>query len=105
LYNCPDITLFEKTNKIIYLIAVNIPNVGNLQTAYTENMRKYAELSIDVKQQWQVEAAYTSPVIMSATGVIHHKPHDVLKQLYLLDLLYMTIQRSAILNTCNIESS
>ena len=31
--------------------------------------------------------------------------HDVLKQLDLLDLLYVTIQRSVILNTCNIGSS
>jgi len=31
--------------------------------------------------------------------------HDVLKQLDLPDLLYITIQRSVILNTCNIESS
>jgi hypothetical protein len=67
-------------------------------------MRKYAELSIEVKQQWQVEAVYTLPII-PATGVIPHKLHDVLKQRYLPDLLYVTIQRSAILNTCNIESS
>ena len=79
--------------------------MGNIQTAYTENMIKYAELSIEVKQQWQVEAVHTLPVIISATGVIPHKLHDVLKQLYLLDLLYVTIQRSAILNTCNVESS
>jgi hypothetical protein len=65
--------------------------VGNLQTAYTENMIKYAELSIEVKQQGQIEAVHTLPVI-SATGVIPHKLHDVLKQLYLLDLLYVTIQ-------------
>jgi hypothetical protein len=30
--------------------------VGNLQTAYTKNLRKYAELSIEVKEQWPVEA-------------------------------------------------
>jgi hypothetical protein len=32
-HNRPDVTLFEKTNKIVYLIDVNIPNSGNLPTA------------------------------------------------------------------------
>jgi len=58
-HNCPDITLFEKTNKVVYLIYIGIPKWGNLQTSYTNIMRKYAELNIQVKQQWQVEGAYT----------------------------------------------
>jgi hypothetical protein len=41
-HNHPDMTLFEKTNKIVYLTAFSIPYVGNLQTAYTKIMRKYA---------------------------------------------------------------
>jgi len=42
-------------------------------------IRKTAELSIEVKQQWQAEVVYTLPVIISATGVIPHTLHDVLK--------------------------
>lgn len=38
--NCPDITLFEKTSKIVYLIDVSMPNSGNLQTAYTKTNEK-----------------------------------------------------------------
>jgi len=45
-HNCPDITFFEKTNKVVYLIYVGIPKWGNLQTSYINIMRKYAELSI-----------------------------------------------------------
>ena len=44
----------------------------------------------------------TLPVTVSATGVIPHKLHDVLTDLYLSDLLYVTIERSVIINTCNI---
>jgi len=32
LHYCPDITLFEKTNKIFYLIDISVTNLGNLQT-------------------------------------------------------------------------
>ena len=64
-------------------------------TAYTEKMTEYAELSIEVKQQWQLEAVYTLSATISA-GVIPHKLQDILKWLDLLDLLHMTIQRSVI---------
>jgi hypothetical protein len=64
-----------------------------LQTAFVQRERKCAELSCEVKQQWQVEAVYTLPVIISATGVIPHTLRDVLKRRDLLDPLYVTIQR------------
>ena len=60
LLNSSNITLFEKTNKIFYLSYVSVPNSGNVQTADTKRARTYAELSIEMKQQWQVEEVYTS---------------------------------------------
>jgi hypothetical protein len=62
-----------------------------------------AELSFEVKQQWQ-EEVYTLPVTISRTGIISHTLHDVFKQIDLSDLLYVTIQRSVILSTCTVES-
>jgi hypothetical protein len=47
-------TLFENTNKGVHLIHVSVPKWDNLQTAYTNLMRKYPELSIAMKLQWQV---------------------------------------------------
>jgi hypothetical protein len=92
----------KKTNKIDYLIDVSIPNSCNLQTAYTKKIRKYAELSTEVKQQQHAEAVYTLLVTISARGVMSHTLNDVLKLLDLSDMLYMTTERSVILNTRNI---
>jgi len=101
-YKRPDIALFEETNQMIYLIDFSMPSSSNLKTAYTENIIKYAELSIKwKKKQWKIDAVSTLPLTISATGIIPHKLHDVLKQIYLSDLLYVTIQRSVIINTCN----
>ena len=97
LHNHPDITLFEKSNNIVYLIAVSIPNLGNMQIAYTTKMGKYAGVSTEVQQQWFVEAVYYLPVTISAAGVIFTL-HDVLKLLDLLALLYMTTQK-----ICNLK--
>jgi hypothetical protein len=76
----------------VYLIAVSIPNLGNMPTAYTTKMGKYAEISTEVQQQWLVESVCYLPVTISATGVIFTF-HDVLKLLDLLALLHMTIQK------------
>ena len=43
--NCPDITLIEKTNKTVRLFGVSMTNSSNVQTAYTEKTRLYAEIS------------------------------------------------------------
>jgi hypothetical protein len=58
--------------KIFYLIHVNVPNSGNLRTAYTEKIGKYADLKTEVKQQWQVETMYTLPATISAIVVLPH---------------------------------
>jgi hypothetical protein len=71
-HNHPDITLFEKTNKLLHLIGVCIPNSGNLPTPYTEEMRKCAEFSNEVKQHWQVEVVCILPVIAHDAEVILH---------------------------------
>jgi hypothetical protein len=55
-------------------------------------MRKYAELTIEMKQQWQIAAVYILPVNISATGVIPHKLHDVLQLLDLPEFLLVTIK-------------
>jgi len=52
----------------------------------------------------RAEEVYTLPVTVSITEVISHTLH-VLKRLDLSGLLYVTIEISVILNTCNIESS
>jgi hypothetical protein len=37
-HNRSDITFFEKTNKIVYIIDVSLSNSVDLQTAYTEKI-------------------------------------------------------------------
>jgi len=56
--------------------------VGNVQPAYTDEMRKYAELGPEVQQQWPVEAVYILPVAVSvsrANGLIGFAVLDHLK--------------------------
>ena len=70
-----DITLFEKTDQKVYLFDVSEQNSGNVQTAYTKKMRKFAQLSTEVKKHSQVEPVYTAPVSVSTAVVIPHTLH------------------------------
>jgi hypothetical protein len=62
-------------------------------------MRKYAELSNELKQHFQVEVVYTLPVTTSSTGVIPRMSSS--------DYTYRfaVYDHTKILNTCNTESS
>jgi len=57
-HNHSDVTVFEKTDQIVYLFDVSVQNSGNSQTAYAKKIRKYAELSTGMKKHSQVEAVY-----------------------------------------------
>jgi hypothetical protein len=80
------------------LTDVSVPNVGKVQTAYTDKMRKCAELSPEVQQQWPVEAVYILSVALSvfvsrATGLNGFAVRDHLK--YKLHSQKVTAQLSS----------
>lgn len=100
-HNRPDITLIDKGSRTAYLIDVSVPNSGNIQTAYAEKLRKYADLGVEVQQQWQLEKVYTLPVIISATGVIPRSLLEALDRLNLPQTLHVAMQKSVILDTCS----
>jgi hypothetical protein len=100
-HNRPDITVIDKKNKKAYLIDITVPNSANLQAAYTEKIRKYAELAIEVKQLWQMESVYVLPVVISATGLIPKNIHNTLRHLGLSTACLVEMQKAVILDTCS----
>jgi hypothetical protein len=60
---------------------------------------------MQIYKHWHLGAVYTLTVTTYATGVIPHTLHIVLKRLDLPNLLYVPIQKSVILSTCNINCS
>jgi len=98
-HNDPYVTIFEKTNRnnTVYLTGVSVPNVGIVQTAYTDKMRKYPALSPEVQQQWPAEVVYILPVAVSvsrATGLTGFAVRDHLTyKLYGLKVTDSTTQR------------
>lgn len=101
-YNRPDITLQDKTNKITYLIDIAVPNTHNLQKTITEKISKYTELKDEVIRIWRQEKVYVVPIVISTTGIVPKQLHNSLKLIDLPDNLYISLQKTSILNTCRI---
>ncbi|XP_026323226.1 uncharacterized protein LOC113232673 [Hyposmocoma kahamanoa] len=101
-FNRPDITLQDKLNKITYLIDIAVPNTHNIQKTIIEKISKYAELKDELVRIWRQEKVYVIPIVLSTTGVIPNHLLHSLKLLGFKENLYITLQKSVILNTCRI---
>lgn len=101
-HNRPDITLIHKRNKVTYLIDIAVPNTHNLQATHTAKIAKYADLSIELKDQWKMDSVVTVPIVLSATGVIPKTLHKSIATLELPPSTFIELQKAAILNTCHV---
>ena len=70
-HNRPDITILDKKSKICTLVDVAVPISNNIQKSYLEKRRKYAELAVEIKRQWNLSRVDILPVIISAEGLVH----------------------------------
>lgn len=101
-HNRPDIVLFDKLNSQVFLIDIAVPDSTNLLKTEEEKTRKYMELSYEIKDQWKVNKVSIIPIVISATGVIPHSLHQSICKLNLPQNIYIKMQKSVILSTCNI---
>ena len=58
------------------------------------------KLKEELIRKWQLETAQTIPPVLSATGIISNKLHEILKLLDLRSAVYILTQEAVILNTC-----
>jgi hypothetical protein len=100
--NRPDITLIDKVSKTVYFIDIAIPNNHNLHAKYAEELAKYSELSIEIKDQWKMDTVATIPVTLSTNGIIPKTLHKTLNTLSLHPNTFIELQKATILNTCSI---
>lgn len=98
----PDITLFDKLGKTIYLREVTVPFDPNLEDRLQEKISKYAGLVGDLAHQhvgWQVKVA---TLAVGALGSISRKSIQSLTcfvDKFQIPLLIQSIQQSATLGT------
>jgi hypothetical protein len=101
--NRPDIRVVipDKTTKETHSIDVAIPNSHNLSTI-TEKLQKYTDLKEEFVRIWKLKMVYTIPLVLSTTGTITNKLHEILELNNLHPALFILMQKAVILNTCRI---
>lgn len=101
-HNRPDITIYDKKKKSVFLVDIAIPNTHNITSTHTDKLTKYADLAIELKTQWRVQTVKTVPIILSSTGVIPQTLRASLQILGIHELTFILLQKAVILNTCRI---
>jgi hypothetical protein len=102
LFNQPDITLADKTNKEAAFIDIAIPLTHNLKATITEKQRNHQDLAFEIKQQWQLNKIIVIPLVLSATAVISNMLNQSITTLNVPPHLLSQVQKMVILNTCSI---
>lgn len=100
--NIPDIVLVLKSQRTTYIIDIAVPLPANLKKTHTEKISKYLPLADEIKSMWGMTKVIVVPFVIGATGEI---PKTLNSSIDILDLnrdVYISIQKSVILDTCSI---
>ena len=82
-HNRPDITVIDKYKKEAFIIDIAITSSRHLERSRNEKIRKYSELAVELKRQWNLNKITIVPVIISNIGLV---PNFLKKDLALIDL-------------------
>lgn len=100
--NRPDLVLFEKKQKVAFIIDIAVPADGNVSKKYQEKVEKYQQLAIEMERLWKLKRVRILPFVISVTGITPYSFGENLKHLGLLPSVHAQSQKAAILHTCNI---
>ena len=95
--NRPDIIILDSTIKEAHLIEISIPNCNNVHSTITEWLHKYNDLQDEFISIRQMKTACIITLVLSTTGNISNKLHEVLKLFNLRPALYILVQKAIIL--------
>ena len=92
----PDITIIDKTAKLITLVDVSIPADKRVVDKEEEKISKYKDLRIELERLWKMKTRII-PVIIGALGVISKRHDKFIKKLEIINLNLYILQKSALL--------
>ena len=101
-HNRPDLTIIDKKSKVCSLIDVAIPASNNIQKSYAEKKRKYADIAVEIKRNWNLSKVEIFPIIISTEGLVHRELRSNLKLLGLNQNIVDQMQKAVIIDTCHL---
>ena len=98
-HNKPDLLVIEKKKRKAFIIDIAVPNDNNIMKKRREKMLNYETLSFEIKQLWNLETVSIVPIVVGATGIVHNKFEELIKEKLDINPNTKEIQKIAILGT------
>jgi len=91
----------DKRKKLVYLVDTAVPNNNNLVKTVCHKIEKYADLRMEIENQWNVQAKIL-PIMVSSTGVVPQSTVNAVNELGGGIREIRAIQKAALLHTASI---
>ncbi|MXP61693.1 hypothetical protein [Pantoea sp. Taur] len=101
-HNKPDILFVNKKDKVGSIIEIGVPSGDNVQKVVAEKIRKYQDLSEELRELYQLEKVRVYPLIISTNGLIPEITLDTISALDLPMKSLEEMQKAVLLGTASI---
>ncbi|XP_044757749.1 uncharacterized protein LOC123315909 [Coccinella septempunctata] len=98
-HNRPDMVLWSKQEQLAIIIDFAVPLDHNMAQTYETKIKNYADLSRELKIQWQLKKTEILPLIVSSNGLVHVNTAKHLAELQLPDDTITWMQKAVVLGT------
>jgi len=102
-HNKPDIIVINKRKREVNIIDVAVPLDCNIARKRNEKVTKYVDLSIEIKQLWDMVKVNTIPIVIGAMGSIHERFEKLINEKMDLKVNMNEMQKIVLLGTSHIS--
>ncbi|XP_022188758.2 uncharacterized protein LOC111047332 [Nilaparvata lugens] len=98
----PDILVLDQLEKRAYIIDITVPSDENAQKTRGEKIRKYQELSFELKEMYGLNTVRVLPIVITVNGLILKSVVEICRSIDLVDEVLKRMQKSVLLDTARI---
>ncbi|XP_039297920.1 uncharacterized protein LOC120354623 [Nilaparvata lugens] len=102
VHNKPDILVLDQLEKRAYIIDIAVPSDENSQKTRGEKIRKYQELSFELKEMYGLNTVRVLPIVITVNGLILKSVVEICRSIDLVDEVLKRMQKSVLLDTARI---
>ncbi|XP_073969239.1 uncharacterized protein [Rhodnius prolixus] len=95
--NKPDILV-----RVAHIVDIAIPNDDNMQKSRGEKIRKYQDLSFQLREMYNLDKTTIAPIILSMSGLVPRTTVTAVNELGLSTDLVVEAQKAILLDTVRI---
>ncbi|XP_073986819.1 uncharacterized protein [Rhodnius prolixus] len=100
--NKPDILVMDRKGSVAHIVDIAIPNDDNMQKSRGEKIRKYQDLSFQLREMYNLDKTTIAPIILSTSGLVPRTTVTAVNELGLSTDLVVEAQKAVLLDMVRI---